>query len=551
MITRIDNNIQLFTRNQLDWTEKFLHIVKDIKKLGLSKTILDGELVYLDNHHQSQFQLLQNALQENSTDHLIYYIFDVLYYQGKDVRAMPLIERKALLETIFKNISPKLSVRFCEYIIGEGAHIYQQACTAGLEGIISKEINSTYISKRTQSWLKNKCTLSQEFIIIGYTQPQGTRQYFGSLLLGYYDKKNKLQFAGHVGTGFNSKSLASIYTLLQKYKTTHSSLDVVPPSVTVHQWVKPKIIVEVEFTEWTQEGVLRHPSFKGIRMDKPTTPLALTHPEKVMYPENNITKLEIAQYYETIAPWMLPHIINRPLSLLRCPHGWNATCFFQKHLHNKADNIVSLNIDNLEYFYIKDIKGLIELVQMGTLEIHPWGGKIDNIEKPDRMLFDLDPDITIPWEKVIAAAFLLKDELLQYGLQAFVKMTGGKGLHLVIPLQRRYSWETVLHFSKIFAQYMTQKYPHDYIDTMSKAKRHNKIFIDYLRNHRGATAIAPYSTRARENAPVALPLRWDALTSQVTPSQFTVKNLKTWLDAVHNDPWEGFFEIKQSLPSLK
>jgi bifunctional non-homologous end joining protein LigD len=363
----------------------------------------------------------------------------------------------------------------------------------------------------------------------------------------------------------------------------------VPQKSNVAAWVKPNIIVEVEFTEWTQEGILRHPSFKGLRKDKPAKEIkretkkvvkgeskvalkkvaknekaskessqegyGLTHPEKIMFPDSKISKLQIAQFYDSIGKWILPYIINRPLSLLRCPDGQGAQCFFQKHL-NKNDQSSSTLFEDKpsnkdeSFIYIKDIKGLLKLVQWGVLEIHPWGATADKPLKPDIIIFDLDPAPDVPWKKVIEAALRVKQELEELGLKSFVKTTGGKGLHVTIPIERRYSWDQVNHFSKVFVDYMVSKYPKDYIGTMSKAKRVGKIFIDYLRNHQGATAVAPYSTRARENAPIATPLAWEELTTKMKPTQFTLKTLPKRLASLKKDPWHDFFKIKQKLPTI-
>jgi bifunctional non-homologous end joining protein LigD len=589
LIAHIEKKVKLLTRGQKDWTDKFLSIEQALKILNLKNSILDGEVVVLDKKGHSNFQLLQNALsEEDSKVEMVYYVFDLLYYQGYDLTDLDLLKRKELLKKILSNHSSD-NIRFSDHVVGNGEALFKKACKLSLEGIISKEIHSMYNQKRSKDWLKIKCSNRQEFIVGGFTQPQNSREYFGSLLLGVY-KNQKLIYCGHVGTGFDSATLKQLHAILIKNKTHTMPFESVPLTSNVASWVKPNIVIEVEFTEWTQEGILRHPSFKGIRQDKPADKIKredkkkvkentssavskkelinkkekqkkqesqekfeLTHPEKVMFPEAKITKLEMAKFYHAISQWVLPYIINRPLSLVRCPDGREGKCFFQKHLntHENTDAVLfeaKPNNKDEKFMYIKNIKGLLKLVQMGVLEIHPWGARVDKPEKPDFIIFDLDPAPDVPWKKVIEAAFRVKEELEKIGLKSFVKTTGGKGLHVTLPFQRRYSWEQVNHFSKIFAEFMAGKYPKEYISVMSKRKRGGKIFIDYLRNHQGATAIAPYSIRARENAPIATPLHWDELTIKIKSTQFTLKTLPKRLTQLENDPWEDFFKIKQKLP---
>lgn len=490
-------------------------------------------MVAIDEKGRPNFQLLQNALNENTPAQLAYYVFDMIFYQGQDLSKLPLIERKAML----KKVLPKKSDILCysDHIQGHGDTVFKKACELGFEGIVSKQIDSPYIQKRTKNWQKVKCVQRDEFVIGGFTK--------GSLMLGQFSKNKQLHYCGRVGTGFSQASLKEIHTLLNKIKIKKSPFVEKIPMQDFEGWVEPNIIVEIEYKERTQEGILRHPSFKGIRADK--IDYQLTHPDRILYPEKNISKLQIAQFYDNIQEWILPYIINRPLSILRCPQGIGEECFFQKHLNEKKFNEI---YSTDEYLYIRNLKGLIQLVQMNVLEIHPWGARIDKIEKPDMMIFDLDPGEDILWKKVIKAAFILKEELEQYNLQAFVKTTGGKGLHIVVPIQRRYEWDDMLHFSKIFVQYITAKYPADYIDVMNKSKRKGKIFIDYLRNNRGSTAIAPYSIRARENAPVATPLGWDELTPKIKSASFTINNLEKRLKQLTSDPWQDFFSLKQKLP---
>lgn len=558
-----NKKVKLVTRHHQDWTDKFITIADSLQKLKLPNAIFDGEIVALDQNQHSDFQLLQNSLQEDNPASLVYYIFDLLYYDGYDLTQVKLIERKNLLSHLIGDLN-QFSIRYSDHIIGNGKEFFDKACEMELEGILSKEIDSLYLQKRTRSWQKAKCLKRQEFIVVGYTPPGGQRAYFGSLLLAVCQNE-ELIYCGHVGTGFTEKTLEEMAHLLEKYKTTQSPLKNLPPDVRKVQWVKPKIIVEVQFSTWTKDNYLRHPSFKGIRYDKPVFEVqkeipvkkstqskqTLTHPEKFLYPESKITKLDIANYYENIKDLILPYIINRPLTLVRCPHGIDAKCFFQKRLHE--DNAFIYPITTMgkkekeEYCYIKDYKGLQALVQLGVLEIHVWNSRIDNIEKPDMLVFDLDPAPDVKWPQVIKAAKFIKKELENIQLTSFVRTTGGKGLHIVIPIRRYYDWSIIKIFTRTFVEYIISLKPNDFIATMSKAKRPGKIFVDYLRNERGATSIASYSTRAREGAPVATLLTWDELTSKIKPNEFTIKNLPKRLAKLKNDPWEGFFDLRQSL----
>lgn len=574
LIAHIKTNVKLITRGQKDWTKKFEIVKKELEKLKLKNTILDGELVVLDKNGHSSFQLLQQALSDESSDvSMIYYVFDLLYYNGYDLTNLGVLARKSLLKQILSK-HPSDIISFSDHVVGNGNALFQKAKKLSLEGIISKEMDSPYAQKRTKNWLKIKCTNRQEFIVGGFTKPQNSRQYFGSLLIGVY-KNKKFIYCGHVGTGFDSNILKQLYELLIPLKMINMPFERVPDANNVAIWVKPSIVIEVEFTEWTEEGVLRHPAFKGIRQDKPPIEIKretkqnltttrknthndnfeLTHPEKIVFPENDIKKIDIARLYLAMNQWILPYIINRPLSLVRCPSGIQAQCFFQKHINIKDDHksIFEKSYPNKDepFIYIKNVNGLLKLIQMNVLEIHVWGARADKPEKPDWIVFDLDPAPDVQWKKVIEAAFRVKEELEKIGLTSFVKTTGGKGLHVTIPFERRYSWEQVNAFSKLFAEFMASKYPKEYISIMSKQKRVGKIFIDYLRNHESATAIAPYSLRAREGAPIATPLHWDELTTKIKSNHFTLKNLLKRLASLENDPWQGFFEVKQKLPLTK
>jgi bifunctional non-homologous end joining protein LigD len=515
-----------------------------------------------------------------------------------------LIERKAILKKILdKDI---FGLYYSDHLVNQGKEFFEQSCNHGLEGIVSKRADGTYISRRSKDWLKIKCLKRQEFVIGGYSPPRGGRSYFGSLFLGVYDKNKQLEFAGNVGTGFNEKSLDEIHHLLLKNKQEKNPFTSKPPGSTRAHWVNPKFVCEVEFTEWTKDGHLRHPSFKGMRLDKkatevkrevamslptsnPSTPssrslsggptknlapdsrstdpadrlredgeklqaqgkksrdvaFTITNPNKILYPEDNINKQDLLNYYETVSDYILPYLSLRPLTLVRCPSEYNK-CFYQRH-YNKNTNKRLFATDPEEYIYLKDKEGLLSLVQMNVLEIHPWGSTIKHLDEPDTIIFDLDPAPNVGWRKVVEAAKEIRDQLARYQLTSFVKSTGGKGLHVVVPILPEYDWEKVKKFTQVFVQFLEQLKPKNYVSKMTKSRRTGKIFVDYLRNQRTATAIAAYSTRARSHAPVSTPLSWDELSNRIEDNSYTIKTLPKRLKQLKEDPWENFWKIKQSL----
>ncbi|MBA2650962.1 MAG: DNA ligase D [Tatlockia sp.] len=568
------DEVTLKSRNNKDWTLTLEPVATALKDLAFDNLILDGEVVALDSKGHSNFQLLQNSIKDNKETSLVYFLFDILYFEHYDLRALPLIERKAILKKLISADSSLL--HFSDHLIKEGNQLFDYACEQGLEGIIAKKTDSAYLSKRTKNWLKIKCLKRQEFIIGGYTPPKGGRSHFGSLFLGVYNKKGHLEFAGNVGTGFNEASLKDIYQQLVSLSVEKNPFSTNPPGYRQAKWVKPKLVCEVEFTEWTKENHLRHPSFKGLRVDKkasevvceeetpiqeireevkpmkkPQKEFNLTNPTKILYPQDKITKEDLLRYYETVSDYILPFVQNRPITLVRCPSNFEE-CFYQRH-YNKttAKTLYPIDVESdkevEEYIYLKDKPGLFGLVQMGVLEIHPWGSKINHLEQPDIIVIDLDPAPDVPWQRVVAAAKEIRDYLAQYHLISFVKTTGGKGLHVVIPIKPEYDWEAVKEFTHVFVRFLEKLKPDEYISKMTKSKRVGKIFVDYLRNQRSATAIAVYSTRARIHAPVSTPLAWDELSNKMEDNYYTIKTLPKRLEKLKEDPWSDFWKIKQSL----
>ncbi|MBA2709194.1 MAG: DNA ligase D [Tatlockia sp.] len=576
IIFKKGKEVRIISRNNKDWTVEFQNIANEVKLLPIENLVLDGEMVILDEKERSNFQLMQNSIDLHNNSEFIYYVFDLIYYAHWDIRSLSLLKRKELLKTLVSNRTP--SIKYSDHIIGEGFEVFKQSCEYNLEGIISKLAESEYQSKRTKNWLKIKCLKRQEFVIAGFTPPQKSRACFGSLYLGVYNDKKELVYSGNVGTGFTDKSLKSIYVELQKRIIKENPFNSNPPGIRSATWIKPELICEVEFTEWTSEHNLRHPSFKGLRSDKKAMgikreaeiPLEkirnqstivekanqkiLTNPQKIVYKEDKITKGDIFSYYEQASTWMLPYVKNRPLTLVRCPENYES-CFYQKH-YTKSVNarlepvqIIDPKTKEIEqYVFLKDVEGILALAQMGVLEIHPWGSTIENLYCADVIIFDLDPAPEVQWDKVVEAAFLLKEYLENIQLQSYVKTTGGKGLHVVVPILPEYDWVQIKAFTKSFVETIASIHPSKFLTVMSKQKRKGKIFLDYLRNQWDTTAIGVYSTRARAHATVAIPISWDELSNNKDDNSYDIFSASKRLRELKSDPWVGYFELSQSVP---
>lgn len=581
-----DGHLHLMSRNGQDWTDRLPSIATALRGLKAHDFLIDGELVARESGNIAGFQALQNALHRADSDSLLYYAFDLPFFDGLDLRNSPLLERKALLERVIQEIGDP-RIRYSAHLIGNGAAFLSQACAAGLEGIVSKHVDAGYQSRRSRHWLKIKCSQRQEFVIGGYTEPSGARHGFGALLLGYFDDDGHLRYSGRVGTGFTNETLDSLGERLRRLKVDTPAFVDSPRAAGVH-WCRPELVAEIAFTGWTRDQRLRHPSFLGLRADKPardvrreqplrdknspaTKPsvhgsatskkvrqdhrsgVILSHPDRVMFPRQGITKRALADYYTAVAEWILPGLRGRPLSLLRCPRGRGQQCFFQRHLtESLPDAVHGVEIKEKEstatYIVIHDLPGLISLVQHGTLEFHPWAVREQQLDHPDYMVFDLDPAADIGWSQVVVAARELRAVLQEHKLESFVRTTGGKGLHVLVPLAPDISWDRAHQFSKSIAQELVRRQPRHYVATASKSKRHGKIFIDYLRNLRGATSIANFSTRSHPGAPVAVPITWEELSQIKGGDHYTLKNVRRRLAALREDPWDGFDRYRQSLP---
>lgn len=580
---------QLLTRTGQDWTHRFPAVAQAASRLPLRTALFDGELVALQPDGRSSFQLLQRALSEGAEATLAYYAFDLLYLDGYDLSAVPLLTRKETLKRVLEGSPHDSAIRYSDHVIGGGQAFFEAACRLSLEGMIAKRKSAPYQPGRGGDWLKVKCLQRQEFVIGGFTDPGGARTGFGALLIGVY-QGDELLYAGRVGTGFNTSLLKTLAARLERLEQARSPFkNRVPGPLRDVHWVKPELVAEIAFTEWTSDDVLRHPSFQGLREDKKATDvkreisqpppaedsdgkatearpprraqrtdhveiagIRLTHPTRVLYPAQGLTKENLALYYESIADWVLPHLAGRPVMVVRCPEGAGKECFHQKHLNKmvppevKSVDIKEESGASSPYLMVDDLPGLIALVQMGALELHVWGAKAPRIEYPDRMVFDLDPDEQLPWTRVTDTARLIKETLAALKLQSFVKTTGGKGLHVVVPLTGKQTWDEVKSFSQAFAERLVHEAPDRYTSKMSKTGRHGKIFLDYLRNSRGATAVAAYSTRTRANATVSVPVGWEEL-DRLMLDQFTIKTVPERLKTLQDDPWKDLWTVRQSI----
>lgn len=567
MLARIrDGDVRLFTRNGHDWTERLPRQAKALQALKLKDSWLDGEVVSLNGDGLPDFQALQNAFDIGRSLDIVYYLFDAPFLNGQDQRQAPVEDRRAALKAALAGSRSKL-LRFSEAFTAHHRDIFESACDLSLEGVIGKRLGSPYVSSRSADWIKLKCRLRQEFVIVGYTRPQGSRSGFGALLLAVNDKTG-LVYAGRVGTGFDQAALKAIYAQLTPLERKASPLEKPLTSAQARgvHWVEPTLVGEVQFAEWTREGVVRQAAFVAMRTDKPAAQIIheqprtaksmkpakkpsagvnITHPDRVIDSQSGTQKQQLAQFYAGISRWILPFLHHRPVSLLRAPEGIDGEQFFQKHSERLAiPNIKQLDqaLDpgHARLMEIDSVKALIGAVQMGSVEFHTWGATSDKIETPDLFVLDLDPDPALPWKAMLEAAQLTLSVLDEIGLQAFVKTSGGKGLHLVVPLARRDSWDTVKAFAKAIAQFMTAQLPERFTATSGPKNRVGKIFIDYLRNARGASTVAAYSVRARPGLPVSVPISREELKGLRSAQQWTVANLQQRLDGLKADPWDGY-----------
>ena len=580
MLARIDGKVvQLFTRNGHDWTSKLKNVAAAVAGLGIESGWLDGELVVLNANGVPDFNALQNSIDNAKTKDVVYFVFDLPFYAGKDLRQVPLAARRAQLQHLIGEGEGE-ALRFSQAFDVAPAQMLAAACQLGMEGVIAKRADSPYVSARTETWLKLKCGQRQEFIVIGYTDRTGARAEVGGLLLGYHGDDGKLRSAGSVGTGWNSKTGQELYVALAKLKTKSPAVD--PTTVAPgrwskrvagsEHWVTPQMVVEVAFGEWTPDGNIRHPVFKGVRADKPPktitreraagppsvpvsaarkTSVKVTNPDRVIDPSTGFKKVDLVRYYESIADFMLPHLKGRPASLVRAPQGVAGKLFFQKHDESKLPGLTQLDAalwpGHDALLSVDTAQALVSAAQMNVIEFHTWNSLAKNITKPDRVIFDLDPGEGVTWAMLQEAAVLMRTLLTELGLQAWLKTSGGKGLHVVVPLAPRLDYETVKNFSQSAVRHMAKVIPSRFVAVAGGSNRIGKIFIDYLRNGHAQTTAAAFSARSRPGLGVSMPVSWEQLSSLKGGAQWTIATAREYVSFQKDDPWADYWKAKQSL----
>ena len=591
------SRVRLYTRSGLDWTHRMRTIAAEIAKLPVEQAIFDGEVVVLAKNGTTSFADLQASFQEGAKHELTYFLFDLLHINGHDPRDLPLIRRKEILAAILASSGEV--VRLSEHLESNGAILFKKACELHAEGIVSKRASAKYVSGRTTEWLKCKCIFEQEFVIGGFTLPSNDSHGIGALLLGYFDLEGGLIYAGRTGTGFTQKTHGILRDKLDKLRTKSMPFEKLSAELRRGViWTRPEMVAQVNFANWTADSLVRQASFKGIREDKPAdevlreepavtpkseakartksatharaaaksggasskadlssahAPVRLTHPDKLIDAESGLTKQQLADYYWEIADYMLPQIVDRPLSIVRCPNGADKPCFFQKHRNNTLPpgigtiEVPDKKTGKLEpYITLSDAESLAGLAQIGVLEIHPWGSQNKDLEHPDRLIIDLDPDPSVPWKVLAETAVKVRGKLKKLGLESFLKSTGGKGLHVVAPIEPEYEWAQIKELTHNLALQMEKAEPALYVAKMSKAARTNRIYLDYLRNERGATAVAAFSPRARAGAPVSVPLSWGELKLPDRPI-FNVAGFNEWKSRLKRNPWQKLPILRQRI----
>ncbi len=597
-----DGRVTLISRSGKDWTATFPDIAEEARALPVEDVLLDGEIAVVLPDGRTSFQALQHALSGvTSAGALVYFAFDLLRLGNERLDPLPLEERKSRLRELLAAASTR-RIRYTLHVTGHGRAFFEQACRLGLEGIVSKQRSLPYHPGRHKGWLKTKCVRRQEFVIGGFTDPEGTRAGLGALLIGCYEG-TRLVFCGRVGTGFTHAFAIELRRRLDGIEQSTSAFDPPPsgPLARRAHWVRPVLVCEVGFSEWTADGKVRHPSFHGLREDKVardvtrerpvatqpvhdqpaarprlpeppqragSTPIhirqadgaatvagvRISNPTRTLYDDPLTTKLDLATYYQGIAEWMVPHVAGRPLTLVRCPNGMSGRCFYMKHSHVRApEPLRRVSIEETtktgEYLIADDAAALVALVQMGILEIHTWNSVIDALERPNRLVIDLDPGELVTWPRVVRAAALVRAALGALDLESYAKTTGGRGLHVVVPLLPHAGWNECLAFSRALSERIVATDRNAFTTRFSKTGRTNKILIDYLRNNRGSTSIAAFSTRARAGAPVSVPLTWDELRTMRDPQVFNVVRMRSRLERQTRDPWKSYWTSRQRLTS--
>lgn len=576
-------SVRILTRSGLDWTDRFGPIAKAAAALPVTTALLDGEVVVLDAEGRSDFGALVGALEQGRAERQVYFAFDLLHLDGHDLRGLPLRRRSELLAQVLEDALPP--IRRLEHVEGQGPAFLRAACVHGLEGIVSKRSDAPYRSGRGRAWVKARCENRQEMVVVGWTDPGGSRTGLGALLLAYRDA-DTWRYAGRVGTGFDEATLGSLRSRLEVHERPAPPVVNPPTGIEARgcHWVEPKLVAEVKFTGWTPYQRLRHPVFLGLREDKrpedvclevPLTeappnegppedpPVAaapgqkprLTNPDRVFWRDgghagrDGVTKRDLADYLDRVADRLLPEIARRPLTLVRCPNGQDAGCFYQRHLteglpEGLRGSRVPGHGDDQPYLWLEDRAGLVALAQIGALEIHPWGARIDDLDRPDRLIFDLDPGPGVSWDRLVDVAGRVHDRLRAIGLRSFARLTGGKGIHVVVPLRPHAPWEVAKPFCRLVAEGLAKAEPERITAKMAKESRERRVYVDWLRNTATSTAVAAWSPRARAGAPVAMPVAWDALAAAGSGARFTLPELARSLPP---DPWGPLDAVDQRL----
>lgn len=563
-----------WTRKGLDWSDKFKALVKAAAKLPAG-CLIDGEAVAVDENGKPSFQLLQSTLKEQRGANLVFYAFDLLVDRGEDIKRLPNIERKERLAALLKGVHPP--ILFGDHVIGRGEELFREVCKTGGEGIVSKRAGAPYKGARTRDWLKIKCIQRQEFVIVGWSESD-KRRGFRSLLLAVKEGR-RLTYAGKVGTGFNAKLIEDLMERMEPLAIDKAPVEVPRADRRGAHWIKPKLVAEINFSEFTDDGILRHPSFIALREDKPASEVVrempkhlnksekkkerataesfgidISNPDRVIFPKDGLTKGDLADYYAQIEPLIMIDAAKRPMTLIRYPQGTSEKGFFQKHdkgtfgPHVKQIPIEESDGSIEDYLYFDDVRGLLACVQMGTIEFHGWGSKVQKVEYPDRLVFDLDPDVGLDFTRVKEAAVTLRQLLEGLGLKSWPLLSGGKGIHVVVPLDASKDWDTVKDFAERFSRAISEAEPEMFTANIRKVQRKGRIFLDWLRNQRGATAVMPYSARGREGAPVAAPIAWDELDEYESGGHFSIRDADELLERASSKMLAGWGKAKQALP---
>ncbi len=592
LLARIDGSeVRLFTRSGNDWTARLPEQTQALAALGLENAWLDGEIVVTDERGVSRFQALQNAFETGKASRIVYYLFDVPYLNDADLREVPLEQRRDLLGKLLEERNDSDLLRFSEAFEVPADRILASACELGLEGVIGKRLGSPYRSRRNKDWIKLKCAHRQEFVIIGYTPPKGGRQHLGALLVALHDDQGRLRYAGKVGTGFTAAKLKQLHERFQPLIIDRPPVVDPPKGAAYRQvtWLKPEQLCEIAYAEMTQDGIVRQGVFHGLRDDKPAQEIALematpareaerpdtaprkasgkakdaevdgvriSHPERVIDEASGARKLDVARYYAAVADWLLPHLADRPVALVRTPEGIAGEQIFQKHKQTLAIPHIreldpALDPGHAPLLAIDNRDALIGATQMGTVELHTWNATADRIERPDRFILDLDPDPKLPWARLLEATHLVLTLLDELDLQAFVKTSGGRGLHLVVPLERRHDWDTVKAFAQAAAQHLAATLPKVFVAKMGEQNRQGRVFVDYLRNRHGATTVSAFSLRARPHLGVSVPIARTELERLERSDQWHFDTLLARLEGLKGDPWAGYTEARQGLTAAR